>query len=110
MENINDRFSSIPVLDALAVLDPRNLPQVNRLAGYGDPQIRIKEEQAMSEWLLCRHLMSSTFRGQTMEEFGSVILSSHQDAFPIYHFCWLLDLLYQSQMLDVRGDSHAKIE
>ena len=39
MENINDRFPSIPVLDALAVLDPRNLPPVNRLGGCGDPQI-----------------------------------------------------------------------
>ena len=98
VENISDRFPSIPVLAALAVLDSRNLPPVNRLAGYGDPQIRIltdhfgqpapkepgiiKEEEAMSEWLLCRHLMSSTFRGQTMEEFGSVMLSSHQDTFP----------------------------
>ena len=86
VENINYRFPSIPILDALAVLDPRNLPPVIRLAGYGDPQIRIltnhfgqpafkepgiiKKEEAMSEWLLCRHLMSSTFRGQTMEEFG----------------------------------------
>ena len=26
--------------------------------------------------------MSSTFRGPTMEEFGTVMLSSHQDAFP----------------------------
>ena len=124
--NINDRFPSIPVLDALAVLDPRNLSPVNRLAGYGDPQIRIltdhfgqpapkkpviiKEEEAMSEWLLCRHLTSSTFHGRTRKNLALLCCLFTKMHFTSYHFCWLLDLFYQSQMLDVRGGSHAKIE
>ena len=41
MDNIHARFPSVAILDALSVFDPRNLPPIEDLVGYGDQQIQM---------------------------------------------------------------------
>ena len=97
LDNVHARFPSVAILDALSVFDPRNLPPIEDLVGYGDQQIRMLinhfgeqalekpgfvNEDAMTEWLICRPLMSNKFRNQTMVGFGSAILFEHRDVFP----------------------------
>ena len=74
LDNIHARFPSVAILDALSVLDPGNLPPIEDLVGYGDQQIRMLinhfgeqalekpgfvNEDVMTEWLICRPLMSN---------------------------------------------------
>ena len=56
LDNVYARFPSVAILDALSVFDPRNLPSIEDLVGYGDQQIRMLIDHLENKLLKSRAL------------------------------------------------------